>query len=76
MKPTSDEQNDFFAHRPITGVAFEHSNSVLVVSGVHRGATGEIISIEELSDDPAFLVELSSGQDVVIRQSQLRVAEA
>lgn len=72
MKPTSDQCNDFLAHRPVPGVAFEHNDSVLVISGVHAGSGGAIISIEELGDDPAFRVELGSGQDVVIRQSLLR----
>ena len=76
MKPTSDQLNDFFGHRPIPGVFFEHNVSVLVVSEVHEGAAGAIISIEELGDDPTFLVELGTGQDVVIRQSLLRAAEA
>lgn len=76
MSPSHDQQNDFFGHRPIPGVAFEHDDAVEVTGGEHAGDSGAIISVEELGDDPAYLVELSSGQDAIIRQSLLRLAAA
>ena len=76
MKPSSDQHNDFFARRPVPGVVFQHNDAVLVASGVHAGSAGSVISIEELGDDPVYLVELGSGQDAKIRQSLLRAGEA
>jgi ribosomal protein S4E len=76
MKPSHDQHNDFFAHRPIAGVAFEHNDAVMVVGGDHAGDSGSIVSIEELGEDPIYLIELGSGDDVFIKQSLLRLVEA
>ena len=76
MKPSHDQQDDFFAHRPLPGVAFQHNDAVEVVGGEHTGDSGAIVSVEELGDDPAYLVELASGQDAVISQSLLQLAAA
>jgi len=76
MKPTSQQSSAFFAHESLPGVLFEHNDAVLVVSGEHAGQTGALISIEELGQDPVYLVELSSGTDAYIAQSQLKVHEA
>ena len=74
MKPTHDQHNDFFAHRPLPGLVFEHDDFVMIVGGDHAGDSGSIISVEELGVDPLYLVELASGQDAVIRQSLLRLS--
>jgi ribosomal protein S4E len=76
MKPSHDQHNDFLAHRPLPGVAFEHNDTVAVMGGAHAGDSGSIVSVEELGQDPIYLVELSSGQDAVISQSLLRLVEA
>jgi ribosomal protein L24 len=71
MKPTRDEHNDFLARRRLAGVSLEHNDYVKVVSGSHVGDAGSIISVEELGDDPVYLVELESGKDARIGQSNL-----
>lgn len=76
MKPSHDQHNDFLAHRSLPGVAFEHNDSVEVIDGEHVGDFGAIVSVERLGDDPIYLVELGSGQEAVISQSLLRLAEA
>jgi|RhisoiCoNPM_1038542.scaffolds.fasta_scaffold07131_2 hypothetical protein len=76
MKPSQDQHNDFFAHRPLPGVALEHNDSVEVIAGEHAGEGGSIVSVEQLGTDPAYLIELGSGKDAVIFQSQLRLVEA
>lgn len=72
MKATHEQHNDFFAHKSLPGVIFEHNDSVDVIGGEHAGNPGVLISVEELGDDPVFLVELSSGKDALVRQSCLR----
>ncbi len=76
MKPTHDQHNDFFAHQPLPGVAFRHNDAVEIVFGELVGNSGSIVSVEQLGLDPAYLVELGSGKDVVICQSHLRLVEA
>lgn len=76
MKPSHDQHNDFLAHKPIPGVSFEHNDAVEIIGGEHAGGSGSIVSVEEIGDDPIYLVELGSGQDAVISQSLLRLVEA
>jgi hypothetical protein len=76
MKPTSQQSNDFFANEPLPGVLFGHNDSVRVLAGEQAGQLGALISIEELGQDPIYLVELASGIDAYIAQSQLEAHEA
>jgi hypothetical protein len=71
MKPTLDQHNDFLAHKPIPGIAFEHNESVSITSGEHEGKRGSLVSVEELGPDPLYTLELQSGFDVQVRQSQI-----
>lgn len=76
MRPTLDQSNAFLSHEPVPGVAFEHNAYVRVVGGEHLGDSGSLVSIEELGDDPVYLVELESNKDALVPQSCLRVLEA
>jgi hypothetical protein len=76
MKPSHDQHNDFLARRPISGIYFGHNDAVEVVGGDFVGDSGSVVSIEDLSGDPLYLIELSSGQDALISQSSLRLVEA
>lgn len=71
MKPTHEQCNDFFARRPVPGVVLQHNDYVKVVSGSCAPSAGSLISVEELGEDPLYLVELESGEDKLIRQSNL-----
>lgn len=71
MKTTMDQHRDFLAHKPIDGVRFEHNNYVRIVAGEHKGKNGSIVGVEELGKDPLFLLELESGLDVHVRQSEI-----
>ena len=76
MRATSRQSNAFLAHEPVPGVVFEHNDFVRVIAGAHTGDSGSLISIEELGDDPIYLVELESNQDALVAQSCLQLAEA
>jgi ribosomal protein S4E len=76
MKPTHEQHLEFLAHRPLHGVLFEHNASVEVINGAHAGDSGSIVSVENLGDDPTYLVELNSNKDAVIHQSRLRLRVA
>jgi hypothetical protein len=71
MKPTIDHRNDFLAHKQILGVSVKHNEFVKVVVGEHEGNKGSLVSVEELGEDPLFLLELESGFDILVRQSQI-----
>lgn len=75
MKPTIYHHNAFLAHKPIGGVSFEHNDYVRIVAGEHKGKNGSLVSVEELGEDPLFLLEQESGFDVRVRQSQIERAD-
>jgi len=75
MRPTHEQSNAFLAHEPLPGVAFEHNDYVGVVSGEHAGDSGSLISVEQLGQDPIYLVELESNRDALIPQSCLTLVE-
>lgn len=64
----------FLSHAPISGVVFEHNDFVLVVSGIHTGSKGTLASLISLTPEPIFILELESGFDVEIKQSELAYA--
>jgi hypothetical protein len=47
-----------------------------IIGGEHAGGSGAVISIEELGDDPLYLIELGSGKDALVHQSLLRLIAA
>lgn len=61
----------FLNREPITGVNFEHDDLVLVLSGTHAGNKGSLVSLVSLAPEPIFILELESGFDVEIKQSQI-----
>ena len=71
MKPTSTQHNAFLAQELLPGVTFKHNEFVRVSSGANAGSAGSLVSVEELGDDPVFLLELESGVDILVKQSQL-----
>ena len=72
MKPTFAQHNDFLAHRRIDGVAFEHDDYVHIIAGEHKGKKGSVISVEEIGEDPVYLVELEVGSDTLVPQSVIK----
>lgn len=71
MKPTLAQHNAFLAQDLLPGVWFRHNEYVMVVAGEHKGASGSLVSVQELGVDPCFLLELDSGFDVSVRQSEI-----
>lgn len=71
MKPTLAQHNAFLAQELLPGVVFRHNEFVRVVAGANLGASGSLISVEEVGSDPVFVLELESGSDVLVRQSQI-----
>jgi hypothetical protein len=72
MKPTAAQHNAFLAQELLPGVVFRHGEFVRVVSGRSVGSAGSLVSVEELGDDPVFLLELESGFDARVRQSEIQ----
>ncbi|MGH8616458.1 MAG: hypothetical protein ACREUW_02115 [Burkholderiales bacterium] len=71
MDSTFDHHAAFLAHQPIRGVAFQHNDAVRVTAGEHCGKQGWLVGILELSGDPLYTVELETGADIRVLQSQM-----
>jgi len=71
MKITPEQRDDFLALRPLPRVALQYNDLVSVSHGEHAGSAGSVISVEELCEDPMYLIELESGVDALLRQSSL-----
>lgn len=67
-----DEMEWRFKRRePVEGLAFLLDDSVEIVAGPHRGVTGSVRAVHELTPEPIYVVELGAGQDVHLAQSAL-----
>lgn len=56
----------------IAGVTFAQGSAVEVITGQHAGSGGAVISLEELSPERVYMIELGSGEAIDIPQSSLR----
>jgi len=66
-----DHHSAFLAHQPIPGVTFEHNDYVVVVTGEHAGNKGSLVNVYQLAPDPVYTLELESGHDVLVLQSEI-----
>lgn len=54
---------------------FMHNDYVRVVSGELTGSFGSLVTVLELEPEPLFVLELETGFDVEVRQSQIQLIE-
>jgi hypothetical protein len=64
----------WFSFQPIPGAAYRLNDSVGVTSGEFKGESGAVVSLLALAPEPVYLVELSSGADIKISESELERA--
>ena len=62
----------FLDRAEIPGVKFWHNDCVRVVAGSHSGATGSLVIVLSLQPEPRFVLELESGFDVEVFQSEIQ----
>ncbi|MFT3758960.1 hypothetical protein [Thauera sp.] len=62
----------FLDRAEIPGVEFWHNDYVRVVSGSHVGATGSLVTVLSLQPEPRFVLELESGFDIEVHQSEIQ----
>jgi hypothetical protein len=61
----------FLDHTPIPGVTFEHNDYVQIVRGEHAGQRGSLVTVLTLSPEPRFILELETGHDIEVLQSEI-----
>jgi len=71
MKATIKEINNWLAGDKVGNSKFNLNESVAIVSGEHEGKTGSVISLETKEENPSYIVELDTGQDIYVKQSEI-----
>ena len=74
-EPTPQQLQDFLAGRPLPGVAFAHDDLVVIGAGEQAGNVGSLVALVALGDDPVYRVEIDSGFEVDVAQSNLTRAD-
>ena len=74
-EPTPQQLQDFLAGQPLPGLAFAHDDLVTIGAGEQAGNVGSILAVVALGDDPVYRVEIDSGFEVDVAQSNLGRAD-
>ena len=69
---TAEHDDLWFSFKPIPGVKFLLNDSVEIIKGKNEGQKGSVISLIEINPEPRYLVELGTGEDVYVLESQLK----
>ena len=59
----------------VPGASFTLNDSVEVVEGSLAGEKGSLISLIKLEPEPVYLVEISDGSEVQLKESYLQAIE-
>ena len=65
----------WFNSEPVPGAAYQLNDGVLITSGTYEGERGAVVSLLALAPHPVYLVELWSGADAEVAESDLRRAD-
>jgi len=71
MKATFEEINEWLAGKKVGNSKSKLNEFVAIVSGEHAGKNGSVISLETKGENPSYIVELESGNDVYVKQSEI-----
>jgi hypothetical protein len=74
-QPTPQQLQNFLDRQPLDGVALAHDDLVVIGNGEHAGNVGSILALVALGDDPVYRVEIDSGFEVDVVQSNLMRAD-
>lgn len=67
----TDVNQTFLNREPILGVRFSHNDLIRIAAGVHAGGVGSLVAVLALEPEPLFVVELESGLDAQVLQSEI-----
>jgi hypothetical protein len=71
---TLDFVQAFLNREAIPGVSYWHDDYVRVIAGPYSGSSGSLVTVLSLPPKPRFLLELESGFDVEVLQSEIERA--
>jgi hypothetical protein len=73
---TLDLGQSFLDGTAIPGVAYSHNDFVRIVAGPHAGSAGSLVTVLAIAPEPRFVLELDSGFDIEVLQSEIELAYA
>jgi hypothetical protein len=63
----------FYSYQRSDELHFALNDAVRVIDGPAKGSVGAVISPRSFGSDPEYTVELASGPDVTVRQSEMEL---
>ena len=71
MEIGKETQDRWILGEVVSGVSFKMQDDVEVVSGLHVGIIGQLISLYEIEPEPIYHLETKDGGDIQVRQSEI-----
>ena len=71
MKAINEKIDKWMAGEMVGKSKFKLNDCVKIKSGEYIGAVGSVISLVTVDSDPIYLIELGTGKDVHIKQSEI-----
>ena len=71
MKASIEQINKWLAGEVVEDSVFKLNDYVKIISGNNSGAVGSVISLETVGSNPTYLIELVSGEDANVKQSEI-----
>ncbi|WP_158883115.1 hypothetical protein [Rhodanobacter sp. L36] len=63
----------FLNREEIAGVLYMHNDYVRVVAGRFEDSLGSLVNLVDLQPEPRFVLELDTGMDVQVKQSEIQL---
>jgi len=74
MNKYSALHNDWLGGARLAGVHFLMNDYVEVISGMHVGEFGSVVSIIKFEPIPFYVVETEMGKDIEVAESEIQIA--
>ena len=76
MNVEMDLHNRWLGGERLPGVRFVMNDYVVVLSGVHAGEAGSVVSVVKFEPNTPYIVEAESGKDIEVRECEIEIASS
>jgi hypothetical protein len=76
MNKYSALHNDWLGGARLAGVQFLVNDYVEVISGMHVGELGSVVSIIKFEPVPFYVVETEMGKDIEVAEFEIQIAHS
>ena len=71
MKANLEDINSWMAGKQVGNSKYRLNENIKIISGEHIRKEGSVISLESVGENPSYIVELQSGDDVLVNQTDI-----